>query len=364
PYAYMTATPNQTTAPGLFIYRDNLGTGKADVICKIRWKTSFRREQFDNGAIQLLAQAIEMVFVPAGPYVLGDSLSANCFADSYGRPIKVQTEASNIGLGYIQEGGVYQNVTVSASYPKGFQGFYVMKYELSQEQYVNFLNTLTLAQQKALLPNWNDLKEGDYIFGDAKGRSCRNGIILAYHTDPAAPMIFANNFNKDDEYNGAGDGQTIASNYMSIYDLLAYSSWSGLRPMSEMEFEKACRLPDLSLERRGYAWNKGDGTISRAMNLSGEGFETENVGVGNVNFKKTFEGPLRCGIFAKSANSTAQASGSTYWGGMEMSGNVRELCRNVNDWNFYWNRHGEGAYTPGLWNTVLSSYGVRGGGST
>ena len=240
----------------------------------------------------------------------------------------------------------------------------MMKYELSQEQYVNFLNTLTLAQQKALLPNWSSLKEGDYIFGDAKGRSCRNGIILAYHTDPAAPMVFANNFNKDDEYNGAGDGQTIASNYMSIYDLLAYSSWSGLRPMSEMEFEKACRLPYPSLEKRGYAWNKGDGTIARAMNLSGEGFESENVGVGNVNFKNTFEGPLRCGIFAKSGNSTAQASGSTYWGGMEMSGNVRELCRNVNDWYFYWNRHGEGAYNPGLWSASLSYYGVRGGGFT
>jgi len=364
PYTYMTATPNQTTAPGLFIYRDNLGAGNPNVVCKIRWKTNFRQEQFDNGEVQLLAQAIEMVFVPAGPYVLGDSLSANCFADSYGKPITVRTESSNIGLGYVQEGGVYQNVTVSASYPKGFQGFYMMKYELSQEQYVNFLNTLTLAQQKALLPNWSSLKEGDYIFGDAKGRSCRNGIILAYHTDPAAPMVFANNFNKDDEYNGAGDGQTIASNYMSIYDLLAYSSWSGLRPMSEMEFEKACRLPYPSLEKRGYAWNKGDGTIARAMNLSGEGFESENVGVGNVNFKNTFEGPLRCGIFAKSGNSTAQASGSTYWGGMEMSGNVRELCRNVNDWYFYWNRHGEGAYNPGLWSASLSYYGVRGGGFT
>ncbi|WP_278717399.1 FISUMP domain-containing protein, partial [Bacteroides caecimuris] len=364
PYTYMTATPSSTTAPGMFIYRDDLGAGKADIVCRIRWKTNYSREQFDKGEIQLLAQAIEMVFVPAGPYTLGDSLSSNCFADSYGRPIKVWTETSNIGLGYVQEGGVYQNVTVSASYPKGFQGFYIMKYELSQEQYVNFLNTLTLAQQKALLPNWSSLKEGDYIFGDAKGRSCRNGIVLAYHTDPAAPMIFANNFSGDDEYNGAGDGQTIASNYMSIYDLLAYSSWSGLRPMSEMEFEKACRLPDLSLEKRGYAWNKGDGTIIRAMNLSGEGFETEDVGVGNVNFKKTFEGPLRCGIFAKSSNSTPQSSGSTYWGGMEMSGNVRELCRNVNDWNFYWNRHGEGTYNPGLWNASLSYYGVRGGGFT
>ena len=322
------------------------------------------RNSLTMGRFSCWRRPLRWFFVPAGPYVLGDSLSANCFADSYGKPITVRTESSNIGLGYVQEGGVYQNVTVSASYPKGFQGFYMMKYELSQEQYVNFLNTLTLAQQKALLPNWSSLKEGDYIFGDAKGRSCRNGIILAYHTDPAAPMVFANNFNKDDEYNGAGDGQTIASNYMSIYDLLAYSSWSGLRPMSEMEFEKACRLPYPSLEKRGYAWNKGDGTIARAMNLSGEGFESENVGVGNVNFKNTFEGPLRCGIFAKSGNSTAQASGSTYWGGMEMSGNVRELCRNVNDWYFYWNRHGEGAYNPGLWSASLSYYGVRGGGFT
>ncbi len=364
PYTYMTATPNQTTAPGLFIYRDNLGAGNPNVVCKIRWKTNFRQEQFDNGEVQLLAQAIEMVFVPAGPYVLGDSLSANCFADSYGKPITVRTEASNITLGYKDEGGVYQKVTVASSYPKGFQGFYIMKYEVTQEQYVVFLNSLTLNQQKALLSNWGQLKEGDYIFGEPFQVNNRNGIVVAYQFSGDEPMVFANNFNSQNGYNEFDDGQMLACNFMSINDLLAYSSWAGLRPMSEMEFEKACRLPYPSLEKRGYAWNKGDGTIARAMNLSGEGFESENVGVGNVNFKNTFEGPLRCGIFAKSGNSTAQASGSTYWGGMEMSGNVRELCRNVNDWYFYWNRHGEGAYNPGLWSASLSYYGVRGGGFT
>ena len=75
------------------------------------------------------------------------------------------------------------------------------------------------------------------------------------------------------------------------------------------------------------------------------------------------EGPLRSGIFA-AVDDDQQAAGATHWGVMEMSGNVRELCRNVNDWYFYWNRHGDGIYNPGLWSTNLLYYGVRGGGFT
>ena len=364
PYTYMTATPNQTTAPGLFIYRDNLGAGNPNVVCKIRWKTNFRQEQFDNGEVQLLAQAIEMVFVPAGPYVLGDSLSANCFADSYGKPITVRTESSNITLGYKDEGGVYQKVTVASSYPKGFQGFYIMKYEVTQEQYVVFLNSLTLNQQKALLSNWGQLKEGDYIFGEPFQVNNRNGIVVAYQFSGDEPMVFANNFNSQNGYNEFDDGQMLACNFMSINDLLAYSSWAGLRPMSEMEFEKACRPVGISsLVKGGYAWNGGMGTSQKAQGITAIGSEQEAITLGNVNFRNGVEGPLRSGIFA-AVDDDQQAAGATHWGVMEMSGNVRELCRNVNDWYFYWNRHGDGIYNPGLWSTNLLYYGVRGGGFT
>jgi formylglycine-generating enzyme required for sulfatase activity len=40
------------------------------------------------------------------------------------------------------------NTDMNPYYPVGFRGFYTMKYEISQVQYRDFLNTLTRAQQQ------------------------------------------------------------------------------------------------------------------------------------------------------------------------------------------------------------------------
>ncbi len=39
--------------------------------------------------------------------------------------------------------------SLPAAFPKGYAAFYIMKYEISQEQYVGFLNKLTQTQQTA-----------------------------------------------------------------------------------------------------------------------------------------------------------------------------------------------------------------------
>ncbi len=81
-----------------------------------------------------------------------------------------------------------------------------------------------------------------------------------------------------------------------------------------------------------------------------------NSGIGNK-----VNGPVRCGLFGTSATNQSQ-SGATYWGVMEMSGNLRELCVNVNYANLDGGSCGTGVYNANLWDKTANKYGVRGGG--
>jgi len=87
-----------------------------------------------------------------------------------------------------------------------------------------------------------------------------------------------------------------------------------------------------------------------------------------------FEGPLRCGIFANSAvNKTMMETGATYYGVMEMLGNLNETCITLGtpqgraftglNGDGYLGKHGE-ANTEGwpLWiYSEMDGFGYRGG---
>ena len=251
-----------------------------------------------------------------------------------------------------------------ANYPKGYKGFYVMKYEVSQEQYASFLNTLTYTQQQERIPGLSSLKEGEFVFGVKTAPSKRNGIIVNVVTDGSSPVIFANNLNNNREYSEDGDGKTVACNYLSPSDMLAYCSWSGLRPMSELEYEKAGRplYPEEPV-RGGYAWNTtvlNTGLIG--VNNSGTRRELAQGG-GNVNSGggSWRQGPVRSGIFA-TGSSTQEGAGASFWGAMELSGNLREMCYNVNgNGSFDGTVIGDGTYNAGKWSAMPSYIGIRGG---
>lgn len=256
--------------------------------------------------------------------------------------------------------------TVPASFPKAYKGYYIMKYELSQEQYVTFLNSLKREQQEVLLgASWlSGLSVGNYIFGDPSSPSCRNGIVLRSNNSGYA-YIFDSDLNGNGVFGEDGDGQCIACNYMSLNDMLAYAAWSGLRPMSELEYERACRLPFPQQPQQGeYAWNSHEG-ISAVTSLTASGKASEKANNGsNVNVHHSLPplllGPVRCGIFARSG-SFQQLAGATYYGVMEMSGNLQECVAAISYNGFSSQTNGDGSFKTSLWTTSPSYYGVRGG---
>jgi len=122
--------------------------------------------------------------------------------------------------------------------------------------------------------------------------------------------------------NGAPDR---ACNNLSWADGCAYAAWAGLRPMTELEFEKACRGPATAVADE-YAW--GASTYTAIEGLQGtDGSGQEYYTAGNVNHSQSTgpAGPVRAGIFAKASSSRAQA-GASFWGIMELSGNMYERC--------------------------------------
>ena len=145
-------------------------------------------------------------------------------------------------------------------------------------------------------------------------------------------------------------------------DFCAYLDWAALRPMTELEYEKAARGPlaPVALE---YAW--GSTNITQAVTISTSpelGLETittasANAAYGNMTFSRgddfgglTYaKGPLRVGIFATSS-STRENSGAGYYGVMELSGNLLEavVSTGLVDGRVYTGLHGDGVLVTTL----------------
>ena len=244
----------------------------------------------------------------------------------------ITTLNNRFGL-YSRDGDTWSGQT-SVDYPNGYKAFFVMKYEISQEQYVAFLNKLTAAQQRTrtIGASLGSLEEGMYVFGGVGTRAVgRNGIKLASVGADDAPYVFANDLEPGNDYSQDGDGQTIACNFLNAGDMMAYADWCGLRPLTELEFEKMARRPYPEVSLRGeYAWNT-NGNFTPATGFQGvtAGTKGEKVNGGNVNAGDQLKGPVRCGVFALPSGSQVDA-GASFWGVMELSGNLSELYYNVN----------------------------------
>lgn len=229
---------------GLFVYPQENYRG--DVRWRIR--VSLEPGQYERVRRQgpvLEAFGVEMVYIPAGPFALGDpdpaALGFGAFyqSDASGEPdglYRIASEAAiavgpQAGALYYRRSNQYQGDQqgpIPAAFPKGHAAFYVMKYELTQGDYAAFLNTL----------RDEDTYER-FSFGGRGYQDQRGSLRLEGHTyvadQPARPLNF-----------GSWDDQ------------LAWTDWAACRPMTEFEFTKAARGPETPVAS-GFPW----GTNSR-----------------------------------------------------------------------------------------------------
>ncbi|NJB84474.1 hypothetical protein GGR26_000219 [Lewinella marina] len=320
---------------------------------------------------------VEMVYVPGGSFYLGSGhkgKEVNMFFEG-GHPSKTDpyrvTSSNAIPVLDDPHSLYYRDVDttgsdisgpIPAAFPKGFRPFYAMKYELSQQQYVDFFNTLTPAQKAV-----HDITD---VTGKNTDESLARNCI---------------SYDPESGQDATTTAPHVPVGFVSISDMMAYLDWSGLRPMTELEFEKLCRGP-LSPIRAEFAW--GTDEIAKWKFLPSLPNEPReiltnltklNPNEGYAAYEKTTSitrfglGPMRSGIFSGSLDlgTTRVWSGAGYYGNMELSGNQAEGVISVThaDGRAFTNRHGNGflpetgyADVP-TWPQTQNGIGIRGGHS-
>ena len=303
--------------------------------------------------IQMRALAMEMVYVAEGAFKVGSggtetgSLTDGSWTSGATIPLRVTSEAA---LTIAHSAGClwgtstdYNNTfggegTLSADFPKGYAAFYCMKAEASQGQYADFLNTLTAAQAANRYGgnSWNRYTV-----------SVSDGIYSA-----SAPDLVCNG--------------------LCYADAAAFMDWAGLRPMTELEFEKACRGP-LDPIANEFVW--GTTAVGGTTWIANDGSGVDTANDGNCNcvvngINSNPYGPYRAGIYATSG-STREAAGASYWGVLDVGGSLWEYVLTLGraEGRVFTGLHGDGKLTAdgasnvAAWpsNTDAIGIGFRGG---
>jgi formylglycine-generating enzyme required for sulfatase activity len=300
---------NNNVGPAFFVPADQAGIMvfpdkkyRGDVSWRIKLELDMKKiKNLDpNGLAHAFAYAIEMVHIPQGQFYAGeaDTTSHRSLGSLYeygtNDYYKVNSEAA-IVVG-TEKGNLYYNDDGQPQYrgdrkgpvppvfPKGYNAFYIMKYEVSQGNYVSFLNNI-----------------GDYfsrnraVFGGKNYYKQRGSISLEdgrYKTnDPNRP-----------------------ANFLSWDDDAAFADWAALRPMTELEFEKACRGPVKPVFSGSFPWgNNSREKLSRYYNQDGD-----LVMEGSLSEKDLSDANL-------------EFFGASYYWVMDLSGSVWDRCVSLGD---------------------------------
>ncbi len=327
-----------TDGKGVWMYRNADGFGTVNwTDNKLRWNYGVDGV-LDNDSVEVRVFAVEMVYIPQGAFYLGSGGSEtnrfrNGATDTY---LNITSEAAiTVGLAANNIFGYGNNNMLSgsipATYPKGYNAFWIMKHEISQQGYVDFLNTL-----------------------DFSASSARNtGAFGGSHPN------LTSNFPER------------AAESLSSDDILSWLDWSALRPFTEFEYEKACRGANITPLANEYAW--GNTTIVGTTGVQNDGTASEFFTNGNCNHAYVVNRAMRCGAQANLTSNRTQ-SGGTYYGVLEMSGNVyeRAIAAGYADGRAFTGVHGDGnlntTYTHNATNwpapTTGSGLAYRGGAYT
>jgi formylglycine-generating enzyme required for sulfatase activity len=311
---------NISSNPGLgaFIYRTSSGSGSVSLTgVQLKWNYG-ANGVLDSDKVDVQVFAVEMVYVTTGAFVAGDGATdASQFTLTTINTASSNTAPSGSGSLGGQGGGYPTGQTVpNASWPNGYNAFYSMKYKVTQQQYVDFLNTVTVTQAANLYDVAN--------------------VNLNRYSITSSGGIFSTT------------KPYVACNFLKWSDLAAILDWMALRPMTELEYEKACRGAGQTAVTGEYAWGTTTATAATGILNDGLANETASNAGANATFNGNTIGPLRVGVYATSASSRTQ-SGATYYGIMEMSGTLWEqpITIGMAEGRAYTGTHGNGLLTSG-----------------
>lgn len=383
---------------GVFMYRSANGNGTNNwTNTELVWDYGADGVP-DDASIEVNVLAIEMVYIPLGSFYIGDGdgTGESLYSFHYGNSnlavnisstltgdirTDSNTEDDNqietIGIGIDGDGGLDTDDDGdidNAAYPTGYGAFYIMKYEISQEQYTDFLNMLTRTQQiSRVQTNISGISITNYYVMSETSTPAARSAIRCDASIPAspAPVTFYCDLDNDGVPNEGCDGKNIPCGFLTYMDIAAYSDWAGLRIMTELEFEKACRGPN-NPNVGEFAW--GSVSINTApYTLQNNGCPAESIAAlpqnsGNAAYTTTAnQYPFRCGIFAAgSVNHTRIESGAGYYGVMELSGNLYERVVHAGTvaGRSYTGLHGNGELTSSGFADVSYWPGINGNPNT
>lgn len=331
---------------GLFIYPSGKHRGANRWTIELALDTNILRETTFNPNSRLIdAYGIEMVHIPQAAFTIGEADTAAAWknyslfiSNGNGRPAglwKVKAENENIPVGK-EKGNLYYNVQtplyqgdqmgiIPATFPKGFQPFYIMKYETTQGQYAAFLNGIS-----------NGGTAARANFGSRDYYTNRGTIRL-----------------ENDKYIAGSPDRPC--NYFSWDDACAYADWAGLRPMTELEYEKACRGPQTPMAIE-YPWSTDNkARLQRVVNK-----DDELVWLNDLK-----EGDL--------TETNRDLFGASYYWVMDLAGSLWERCVTIGDsiGRSFKGTHGDGMLAPysfasnADWprgSTESAGFGFKGGG--
>jgi|GEM_PF-297449 len=352
PSGHMTGsgTPIQLQAScdrkGAFITRRDLGSGTVTTTqIEMRWH--YAADGVSNSATpDINIYGMEMVYIPTGPFTIGDgngvnsSSSSSFFAVAQHLPYTIDdlmspnisasgnmANANSNPVNNIRidgDNGIDINldgIADSANFPTGFLGFYIMKYRVTQGQYVDFLNSLDYTQQTNRVNSTTNVVGASAADGSSPTTNpIRNTIVVQVAgVNPSTPRVYSTA--RPDRVN----------NYINAPDALAYLDWACLRPMTELEYEKSCRGP-LAPTVSDRVWGNNN-SLNSSITLVGTENGTETYSGGNlwgssgtssISQGDGGSGPVRVGLYATPSSFNPPTSGNSYYGVVNLGDNGSE----------------------------------------